>query len=126
VFSRPQLPLRSLFQTPPPLFPAPHAWHFLLFSTQDPEGNPLETEYGLSTYKDHQSVVIQEMPERAPLGQMPRSVNLIVEYDLVDKVRSCARSSVSRIMPFSNGSLSPIPSNNHRHLHHYNSSSFAL
>lgn len=26
---------------------------------QDEDGNPLETEYGLSTYKDHQTFTIQ-------------------------------------------------------------------
>jgi len=53
------------------------------YPSKDKDGNPLETEYGLSTYKDHQSVTIQEMPERAPLGQMPRSISLVFEYDLV-------------------------------------------
>ena len=46
----------------------------------------LDNVRGRLCYALRQSVTIQEMPERAPLGQMPRSVNLVLEYDLVDKV----------------------------------------
>lgn len=54
---------------------------------EDAEGNPLELEQGLSTYKDYQTIVLQEMPERAKVGQLPRSIELMLEYDLVDKVK---------------------------------------
>src|SRR5690606_37134644 len=58
-----------------------------MYPTKDTNGNLLETEFGLCTYKDYQTITIQEMPERARVGQLPRSVELILEHDLVDKVK---------------------------------------
>ena len=39
------------------------------------------------TYQDHQVIQIQEMPEKAPPGQLPRSIEVIAEADLVNKVK---------------------------------------
>lgn len=57
------------------------------YPQSDENGNRLQTEFGLSTFKDYQTLYIQEMPERAPPGQLPRSVEAIVEDDLVDQVK---------------------------------------
>lgn len=55
-----------------------------MYPREDDAGNPLTTEFGLSTFLDHQSISIQEMPERAPPGQLPRSIDVMMDDDLVD------------------------------------------
>jgi DNA replication licensing factor MCM3 len=57
------------------------------FPTKDQSDNPLSAEYGYCVYKDSQVITIQEMPERAPPGQLPRSIQVVLENDLVDKVK---------------------------------------
>lgn len=47
----------------------------------------LVTEYGYCTYRDHQTISIQEMPERAPAGQLPRGVDVLMDDDMVDRVK---------------------------------------
>ncbi|KAH9117391.1 hypothetical protein AeMF1_008844 [Aphanomyces euteiches] len=58
-----------------------------VYPTKDANGNLLETEFGLCQYKDYQVITIQETPETAPLGQLPRSCDVMLEADLVDKCK---------------------------------------
>lgn len=55
--------------------------------THDENNNPLSFEYGLSSFRNLQNVVIQELPEMAPPGLLPQSVNAILQGDLVNKVK---------------------------------------
>ncbi|GAM24348.1 hypothetical protein SAMD00019534_075230 [Acytostelium subglobosum LB1] len=64
------------------------------YPTKDKQGNPLLTEFGYCEYKDSQCITIQEMPECAPAGQLPRSIDILVDNDLVDQVKPGDRVQV--------------------------------
>ena len=83
----------------------------LAIPTTDTEGHQLEMEFGRSVFADHQLLTIQERPETAPAGQMPRSCDVIADNDLADvckpgdrvKIYGVYRILSGRITGSSNG-----------------------
>lgn len=55
--------------------------------THDENNNPLSFEYGLSSFRNIQHVVIQELPENAPPGLLPQSVTVVLQDKLVNTVK---------------------------------------
>ena len=65
-----------------------------VYPTKDREGNPYTTEFGLSHYSDHQTLSIQEMPEKAPAGLLPSSIDVVLDDDLVDSCKPGDRVAI--------------------------------
>ena len=76
------------------------------YPTKDEEGNPLETEFGRCWYRDSQRITVQEMPEKSPPGQLPRSVDVLIEGDLCDACKPGDRVSISGIFRAVGGAAS--------------------
>ncbi|KAH8581750.1 DNA replication licensing factor MCM3 like [Cryptosporidium sp. chipmunk genotype I] len=55
--------------------------------SEDGQGNKMEVEIGLCRYKDSQKMTLQELPELIPTGQLPRSIEVIAEDDLVEMIK---------------------------------------
>lgn len=80
-----------------------------IIESKDEDGNPVDLEHGRSLYKNHQTLTLQEMPEVAPPGQLPRCVDIILENDLVDKCKPGDRVQIVgsyRSLPNKQGNFS--------------------
>lgn len=50
-------------------------------------GNCLVVNQAETIYKDHQKLTVQEIPGTVPAGRLPRSKEVILQYDLIDCVK---------------------------------------
>merc|ERR1719482_1425016 len=65
-------------------------------------GAPYVHELGISTFRDTQRITIQEMPESAPTGLLPRAMEVFLEGGLVNSTKPGERvriTAVYRPMP---------------------------
>jgi DNA replication licensing factor MCM3 len=67
---------------------------------KDIYGNTLDFEYGLSFFRDFQTLLVQEPPERTPVGQLPRSIEVILQDDLVDKTKPGDRYHIFKFLGY--------------------------
>ena len=68
-----------------------------MFPTKDAAGNPMTAEYGYCEYQNTQKLILQEMPEQSPTGQLPRSIMVILEGSLVDQVKPGDRIEITGV-----------------------------
>jgi len=82
------------------------------YPSRDIDGNLLSTQFGLCTFVDQQILTVQELPETAPPGQLPRSVEVVLEGDLRDAAKPGDRVSCvgiyKAVAPRSSGSISGV------------------
>jgi len=64
------------------------------FPKQDAEGRDLKMDVGFSVYKDSQQFVLQETPDTAPPGQIPRTIKVLCDGDLCDRAKPGDRVQV--------------------------------
>ncbi|KAH0476304.1 MAG: uncharacterized protein KVP18_002441, partial [Porospora cf. gigantea A] len=74
------------------LFPDPHSVARVQpaggpVPLHDQDGRSFEVDPLFSLFKDAQFATVQETPECAPHGLLPRSVDVVFEHDLVDRVK---------------------------------------
>ena len=83
-----------------------------VYPTRDVDGNLLTTQFGLCTFIDQQVITVQELPETAPPGQLPRSVEIVLEGDLRDSAKPGDRVSCvgiyKAVPPKASGSISGV------------------
>lgn len=68
-----------------------------VFPTIDAAGNNLTPDYGYMDYEDTQRLIIQELPENSPPGQLPRSVSVHLTGGLCDKIKPGDRVEVTGV-----------------------------
>ena len=77
-----------------PLLDSAHLPTVNVLPRTDMEGNALRTELGLCSFVDSQCAMLQEAPENAPTGQLPRNVEVRFDDDLVDTCKPGDRVTV--------------------------------